>query len=170
MSVSNYAKALYAIAKEQDKVDLITVQFGTLKNTIENLNSWVIMIDSPMISFDEKTKKIEALDYDASFLAFLKMLASKHQMHLCLEIYEEWIHLAREFQNIAHIHIYSAIPITQKQELSLKKVIQPRFPNQTLDFHVTIDEHLLGGIKIVHQGQSLDRSVARELKELYTTI
>ena len=72
MSVSNYAKALYAIAKEQDKVDLITVQFGTLKNTIENLNSWVIMIDSPMISFDEKKKKIEALDYDASFLAFLK--------------------------------------------------------------------------------------------------
>ena len=60
MSVSNYAKALYAIAKEQDKVDLITVQFGTLKNTIENLNSWVIMLDSPMISFDEKTKKIEA--------------------------------------------------------------------------------------------------------------
>ena len=58
----------------------------------------------------------------SSFLAFLKMLASKHQMHLCLEIYEEWIHLAREFQNIAHIHIYSAIPITQKQELSLKKV------------------------------------------------
>lgn len=170
MSVSNYAKALYAIAKEQDKVNLITVEFGAFKNTIAELNGWASMIDSPMLSFDEKMKKIEALNYDASFLAFLKMLASKHQMHLCIEIYEEWIHLAREYHNIAHIHIYSAKPVTEKQELALKKVIQPRFPNQTLDFHITIDEHLLGGIKIVHQGQSLDRSVARELKELYTTI
>ncbi|PKK96663.1 MAG: ATP synthase F1 subunit delta [Tenericutes bacterium HGW-Tenericutes-3] len=170
MSVSNYAKALYAIAKEQDKVNLITVQFGNLKNTIAEKSSWVSMMDSPMISFDEKMKRIDALDFDSSFLAFLKMLSSKHQMHLCLEIYDEWIHLARAYQNIAHIHIYSAKEVTKEQELTLRKVIQPRFPNQTLDFHITIDEHLLGGIKIVHQGQSLDRSVARELKELYTTI
>jgi F-type H+-transporting ATPase subunit delta len=44
------------------------------------------------------------------------------------------------------------------------------FKNLSISFHVTIDPELLGGIKIVHQGQSLDRTVARELEELYTTI
>ncbi len=170
MGVSNYAKALYAVASEQNKIDLISDQFGVFKSTLENDQGWVSMIDSPMISNAEKMKRIEALDLDASFLAFLKMLAQKRQVHLYLQIYEAWIHLARQFQNIAHIHIYSAKPITKLQEESLRKVIQPRFPKQKLDFNITVDEHLLGGIKIVHQGQSLDRSIARELKELYTTI
>ncbi len=170
MSVSNYAKALYAIAYEQNKIDLITDQFDIFKNMVEQQKGWISMMDSPMISLDEKKMKIDALDFDASFLAFLKMLMHKHHMHYYLEVYNEWIHMSRKFQGIAHIHIYSAKPITKGQEATLKKVIQPRFPNQKLDFNITIDEHLLGGVKIVHQGQSLDRSIARELKELYTII
>lgn len=170
MSVSNYAKALYAVAKEQNKVNIITYHFDDFKNNMESLNGWVKMMDSPMITSEEKTEKIDALEYDVSFLAFLKMLMHKNQVHLYLEIYEEWIHMSRIYQQIAHIHIYSAKPINKEQEESLKKVIQPRFLNQKIDFHITIDEHLLGGIKIVYQGQSLDRSIARELKELYTTI
>lgn len=170
MSVSTYAKALYAIAEKQDKIDLITEQFGLFHDTMEELKGWVSMMDSPMMTFDEKSQKIDALHYDASFLAFLKMLAQKHHVHHYLEIYQEWLHMSRKYQGIAHLHIYSAIPITKEQEETLKKVIQPRFPKQKLDFNITIDEHLLGGIKIVHQGQSLDRSIARELKELYTTI
>ncbi len=170
MSVANYAKALYAIAEEQNKIDLITDQFGLFRDTMETLTGWISMMDSPMITFDEKCRQIDALEYDASFLAFLKMLAQKSHVHYYLEIYGEWLHMSRKYQGIAHLHIYSAIPITKEQEATLRKVIQPRFPKQKLDFNITIDEHLLGGIKIVHQGQSLDRSIARELKELYTTI
>lgn len=170
MSVSNYAKALYAIAKEQNKIDLVTVQFDVFKDMVEDQKGWISMMDSPMISFDEKMERVEALDLDASFLAFLKMLAQKHHMHFYLEIYDEWVHMSRRYQGIAHILVYSAKPVTKNQEEALRQVIQPRFPNQKLDFNITIDEHLLGGIKIVHQGQSLDRSVARELKELYTII
>ncbi len=170
MSIANYAKALYQIAKEQDKVSLIAFQFGEFKNNVGENESWITMMDSPMLSTPEKNKMIDALGYDASFLAFLKMLVQKRNMHHYLEIYDEWLHLSRTYLKIAHIHIYSAKPITKTQEDALRKVIQPRFVNQQLDFHITIDEHLLGGIKIVHQGQSLDRSIARELKELYTTI
>ncbi|MBN2300029.1 MAG: ATP synthase F1 subunit delta [Acholeplasmataceae bacterium] len=170
MSISNYAKALYQIAKDNDNINLITFQFGEFKNLMSDQQGWILMMDSPMMNLSEKIKMIDILNYDVSFLSFIKMLAKKRLVHLYLEIYEEWIHMARAFQNIAHLHIYSAKPITEKQEASLRKVIQPRFPNQKLEFHITIDEHLLGGIKIVHQGQSLDRSIAREIKELYTTI
>ncbi len=170
MSISNYAKALYQIAKEQDKVSLITFQFEDFKLIMAQNDGWVQMIDSPMMTMDNKIKMIDALNYDASFLSFVKMLASKRLVHLYLEIFDEWIHMSDIYQKIAHIHIYTAKPITEAQLESLKKVIQPRFPNQKLDLYITIDEHLLGGIKIVHQGQSLDRSIARELKELYTRI
>jgi F-type H+-transporting ATPase subunit delta len=50
------------------------------------------------------------------------------------------------------------------------RTLKPRFKNQTISLHKTIDPSLIGGIKITHQGQALDRSVVRELEELFITI
>jgi F-type H+-transporting ATPase subunit delta len=170
MSIENYAKALFDLAKEQNKIDIITFHFDDFMNAMEKNPYWVTMMDSPMISFDEKKSMIDHLEYDVSFLAFLKMLAQKNLMYAYHEIYPVWAHMSRIFLNIAHIHLYSAIPVTEAQENALRKVIQPRFLNKKITFHTTIDPNLIGGVKIVYQGQSLDRSVARELEELYTTI
>ncbi|MDO9628387.1 MAG: ATP synthase F1 subunit delta [Acholeplasmataceae bacterium] len=170
MRISNYAKALFSIAKEEKKIDTLTYHFDDFKDTVEKNPSWVTLMDSPMISFTEKTKMIDALEYDISFLAFLKMLAQKNNIHLYQEIYTEWTLLSRVYQKIAHLHVYSAKPISTEVEARLVKAIQPRFPNQTVSLHITIDPTLLGGLKVVYQGQSLDHSVAREIEELYTTI
>jgi len=170
MGIENYAKALFDLAKEQNKIDLLTFHFDDFMNAMEKNPNWVSMMDSPMISFEEKKKMIDTLEYDITFLAFLKMLAQKNMTHAYLEVYPIWAHMSRVFLNITHIHLYSAIPVTEEQENALRKVIQPRFPNKKITFHMTIDPSLIGGVKIVYQGQSLDRSVARELEELYTTI
>jgi F-type H+-transporting ATPase subunit delta len=170
MAIENFAKALFELAKENNKIDIITYHFEDFKNVMDENPNWVEMMDSPMISWNEKVKMIETLEYDSSFLSFLKMLAQKNMVHAYVEIYPHWAHLSRVYQNIAHIHLYSAKPVTKEQEDALRKVIQPRFPKQKITFHITIDHHLIGGIKIIYQGQSLDRSVSRELEELYTII
>lgn len=170
MSISNYAKALFSIAKEEKKIDILTYHFEDLKNTLDKNPTWFTLMDSPMVSFSDKKKMIDALEYDSSFLAFLKMLAEKHNIHLYQEIYSEWTLLSRVYQKIAHLHIYSAKSVSKEVEEKLIKAISPRFPNQTVSLHITIDPTLLGGLKIVYQGQSLDHSVAREIEELYTTI
>ncbi len=170
MSISNYAKALFSIAKDENKIDTLTYHFDDFKDTVEKNPSWVTLMDSPMVSFNDKLKMIESLEYDNSFLAFLKMLAEKHNIHLYQEIYSEWTLLSRVYQKIAHLHIYSAKTVSKEVEEKIKKAISPRFPNQTVSLHITIDPTLLGGLKIVYQGQSLDHSVAREIEELYTTI
>ncbi|MBE0700634.1 MAG: ATP synthase F1 subunit delta [Acholeplasmataceae bacterium] len=170
MSIYGYAKALHQIAREKEKLDLLTYQFDQFKDEMERNQTWVKVMDSPMIPFSKKEKLIDELEYEITFLSFLKLIARKHHMHLYLEIYEEWAFLARQYQKIAHIHLYTAKPLTQKQEDALKAVLQPRLPNQTISFHTTIDESLIGGVKVIHNGQSLDRSIARELSELETII
>ena len=170
MSISNYAKALFSIAKEENKIDVLTYHFDDLKDTVDKNPTWVTLMDSPMVSFEEKSKMIDSLEYDVSLIAFLKMLAQKNNIHLYQEIYNEWTLLSRVYQKIAHLHIYSAKPVSKEVEERLIKAITPRFPNQTVSLHITIDPTLLGGLKIVYQGQSLDHSVAREIEELYTTI
>ena len=170
MRISNYAKALFSIAKEQEKIDLLTFQFHDFMDHMEKNPEWIVLMDSPMVSFAQKVPLIEALTYDASFLSFLKMLSEKNHMHSVKDIYAEWTELSRTFRKIAHLHVYTAKPLSKEQIEKLKITVQPMFKNLSISFHVTIDPELLGGIKIVHQGQSLDRTVARELEELYTTI
>lgn len=170
MSITNHAKALFEIAKEQKKTDVLTYHFEDFKHAMDVHPEWVKLMDSPMLTLPEKIKKIDALEYDVLFLSFLKMLATKNQMHLYKDVFHEWVHLSRIDQKIAHLHIYAAKPISDALEARLKQAIAPRFPNQTISFHITIDPDLIGGLKVVYQGQSLDRSVARELEELYTTI
>lgn len=170
MSISNCAKALFELSLETNKIDVITYHFDDLKLIVESYPGWMSLMDSPMVAFQEKEKMIDALDYEASFLAFLKMLAHKNRMFELVDIHDEWTKLSRIHQKIAHLHIYSAKPVTKHLEEELKKIIQPRFPGRTISLHVTVDESLLGGLKIVYQGQSLDRSIAREIQELYTII
>lgn len=170
MSISNVAKALFELSLETEKIDVMTYHFDDLKLILETHPQWMEVMDSPMVSFEEKIQMIDALDYDASFLAFLKMLAEKRMMFQLIEIHEEWTNLSRVHQKIAHLHVYSAKPVSKTLESELKKIIQPRFPGRTISLHITVDESLLGGLKIVYQGQSLDRSIAREIQELFTII
>jgi len=170
MSFSNVAKALFEIAKEAQKIDILTYHFEDFKDTVEKHPEWLVLMDSPMVDFKEKVKMIDQLEYDPSFLAFLKTLVLKKLIYEYKEIYTEWIHLTRIHHKIAYLHIYSAKPLSNQTLERLNKALQPVFPKHTISFHVTLDPSLIGGIKIVHQGQSLDRSISRELEELYTTI
>jgi len=170
MSISNHARALFDIAKDQKKSDVMTYHFEDFKNVMDSHPEWVKIMDSPMLSISDKMKTIDELEYDILFLSFLKTLATKNQMHMYQEIFHEWVHLTRVEQKIAHLHVYAAKPVSQALEAKLRKALELRFENQTISFHITIDPDLIGGLKVVYQGQSLDRSVARELEELYTTI
>jgi F-type H+-transporting ATPase subunit delta len=109
--------------------------------------TWVSLMDSPMVTFDEKKDMIDTLKFDVSFLSFLKMLSEKNRVHYIYQIYHEWTELTRAHLKIAYLHIYSAKSISEESLSRLKKALQPVFPKHTISFHVTIDQTLIGGIK-----------------------
>ncbi len=170
MSIYNRAEALHLLAREQNKLDQMTLAFDQFKSFVDQNKVWIDWMDSPMIEFPKKESVIESLKLDTTFSAFLKLLAKQRIMHQIHDIYEAWSFLARQYQRIAHVHLITAKPLTKEQEASLKKVLSPKFQNQTITFHTTIDPKLLGGVKVVYNGQSLDRSIARELSELESFI
>jgi F-type H+-transporting ATPase subunit delta len=165
-----YAKALFQLALERDNLDLLNYQFDQLRDMIKKNPKWIELMDSPMLLEKDKESKIDELDFDSIFLSFLKILSKKHVMSYIDEIYEEWINLLRVNQKIAHFHVYLASEMTKEQEEKLIEVLKPRFKNQTISLHKSVDPSLIGGIKVIYHGQSLDRSVARELEELFTMI
>ena len=168
--MNRYAKALHQLAAEQNKLSEVNYHFDQLGSMLSKHPKWITMMDSPMISLAEKQARIDLLEFDSLFLSFLKTLAQKHLMQNLDDIHIEWRHLMRASQKIAHLQVYLANPMTSIQEEKLLKVLKPRFEGQIISLHKTIDPSLIGGIKVIYHGQSLDRSVARELEELFTMI
>jgi len=165
-----YAKALHQVAIKNNKLDVIFYQFDEFMEVVKNKRQWIEMMDSPMLSKQEKEAFVDALNYDITFNSFIKVLSKKHLLKYINELHYQFVHLVRETQKIAHLHLYLVKDLTEKQEAQLLTVLKPRFKNQTISLHKTIDPNLIGGIKITHHGQSLDRSIARELEELFITI
>ena len=167
MRTSNHAKALFELAIEDNKIDSIHYQYESFKDELKTAPTWISMMDSPMVLFSDKVKKIDELPYDGLFLSFLKMLAEKNQMHAIFEIFTQWNQRVRTYLKIAHVNVISATRLSKDLEMRLHEAIQKTFPHHSVSLHMHVDKHLIGGLKVIYQGQALDRSVARELEELY---
>jgi F-type H+-transporting ATPase subunit delta len=127
-------------------------------------------MNSPMVEVSLKDRFIKELQLTSTLTSLLKVMVRKNHMHLFFDVYHDWIRLIRKQQQIAHINVYAAKKLSVKQEMMLKERLQPRFKHMTIDLHLRVDHDLIGGIKIVYQGVSLDKSIARELDELFTTL
>ncbi len=170
MSVHRYAQALFEIAAEDQAIDHLSDVIDHFYHEAGSSKTWTTMMDSPIKTDGEKAEIIDDLGLDPSFSAFLKVLVSRHHMHQFKDIYEAWLHLARAHQKIAHVALYSATPLDDHQIEVIRRVLAPRFKQQTITFSVTVDDRLIGGLKIIHNGQSVDRTIARELHELEISI
>jgi len=168
--MNSYAKALMEIAEANQSVDEIAYQFDELNDALFGNDTWLKMMDSPMLTKEQKDANIDALELNEHLSTMLKLLANSNHMELYDDIYPEWVRMLRTKNNVAHINVYTAEPLSDGQIKALTKKLQPRFKNQNLEIHVKVRDNLIGGLRIVHQGQSLDNSIARELEELFMTL
>ncbi len=168
--MSDYANALMEVAQKRHNIDQITTEFDRLHDIVFEHPQWLKLMDSPMYDIKQKDEKVDALHVSPTLSACLKTMIRKDHMSLFFDVYHDWIRLIRKQQKIAHINVYSAEPLKKKQEEILIKRLQPRFKNMTIDLHLRVDSNLIGGLKIIYQGVALDRSIARELDELFTTL
>ena len=52
----------------------------------------------------------------------------------------------------------------------IEKLVKPYLGGFEIEFYTVIDENLISGVKVMYQSQSLDGSLAYELKELESLI
>jgi F-type H+-transporting ATPase subunit delta len=170
MSAHRYAKALFDIALEKGSVGRVSEDIDRFFHLAGKSSDWMTMMDAPLLTDGQKFQAIDDLGIDPSFSALLKTLIRSRNIMLFGEIREAWVEMARSYQKIAHIDLHSATPLSDRQTEAIRRVLAPRFEGRTITFSVTVDENLIGGLKIIHNGQSIDRTIARELSELELSI
>jgi F-type H+-transporting ATPase subunit delta len=162
-----YARSLFEVASEQDKLDDVREQLGAFTDALAETRDLQVFFFSPYFSTAEKEEGLERVvtDADPVILNFLELLIEKHRMPVLFRIRAAYDALWEEENKLLPVHITSAVEL----DSSTVKQLGDRIAEQTdrkVDVSANVDPDILGGI-VVRVGNSvLDASVRNRLEQL----
>jgi ATP synthase F1 delta subunit len=166
-----YARSLFQVAKEQEKLDGIKEQLGQFADTLAEDHNLQVFFFSPYFSTTEKQEGLaKALDgADPVLVNFLDLLIENHRMPVIFRVRRAYDALWDEENRLLPVSVTSAI------ELDSKTVgeIGDRIAEQTgrkVELSAQIDPEILGGLVVRVGNQVLDASVRNRLEQLRRTV
>lgn len=162
-----YARALFAVALEQGRLDVLRGQLGQFADALEEHRELAVFFFSPYFSTREKQQSLERLLEGAEeiFLNFLALLIENHRMPVIFRIRQEYERLWDEHNRTLPVEVTSAIALDQQTTESLGRAIGER-TGRRVALVARVDPDILGGV-IVRVGNSiLDASIRNRLEQL----
>jgi F-type H+-transporting ATPase subunit delta len=162
-----YARSLFEVAREQDKLDELREQVAQFADALNDNRELAVFFFSPYFSTIEKRESLAGLldGADASLLNFLGLLIENHRMPVIFRIRHEFERLWNEENKTLGVEITSAIELDQATTESLGKTIGER-AGRKVTLAARVDPDILGGI-VVRVGNSiLDASIRNRLEQL----
>ena len=162
-----YARSLFEVATEQDKLDLVREQLGEFAEALDESHELQMFFFSPYFSTDEKQDGLRrtVTDADESFLNFLSLLLENHRMPVIFRVRREYDRLWREANQLLAVQITSAVRLDPSVAERVGDEIG-RQTGRTVELTSTVDPEILGGI-VVRVGNSIiDASIRTRLDNL----
>jgi F-type H+-transporting ATPase subunit delta len=162
-----YARSLFEVAKEQDKLDTVRDQLGEFVDALSETRELQMFFFSPYFSTDEKEDGLEraVTDTDPVILNFLKLLIEKHRMPVLFRIRAEYDRLWEEENKLLPVEITSAIELDK----DIVKQLGDRISEQTgrkVELSSRVEPDILGGIVVQVGNAILDASIRNRLDQL----
>jgi F-type H+-transporting ATPase subunit delta len=162
-----YARSLFEVAKEQDKVDAVRDQLGEFADAVSETRELQVFFFSPYFSTEEKEDGLEraVTDADPVILNFLKLLIEKHRMPVIFRIRGNFDRLWEDENRLLPVEITSAVELDR----SVAKQLGDRIAEQTgrkVELSSRVEPEILGGIVVQVGNSVLDASVRNRLEQL----
>lgn len=164
-----YAKSLYELSKDLDQ-DLNDLE--VLKSCISNSNELVKVLMHPSIFKEEKKELFKNLlsgkveDY---FLYFIYVLVDNERILELENIYDTFKMLVNEKKNILNCEVVSKYPLDKNIKEDLIKYLSQKYQKE-IKLKETINDELIGGIKVIVQNEVIDYTIDSTLTNLKNTI
>jgi ATP synthase F1 delta subunit len=162
-----YARSLFEVATEQDKLDLVREQLGEFAEALDDSHELQMFFFSPYFSTDEKQDGLRrtVTEVDESFLNFLSLLLENHRMPVIFRVRREYDRLWREANQLLAVQITSAVELDPSVAERVGDEIG-RQTGRTVELTSAVDPEILGGI-VVRVGNSIiDASIRTRLDNL----
>jgi len=162
-----YAEALFDVAREHGKLDVIHDQLGQVADAVAQSGDLQVFLFSPYFSSTEKRDGIARAVSGAEpeLTNFLELLAEKHRMPVIFRIRRRFDEMwAREKRHL-EVRLTSAVELPHDVVERVGREIEGR-AGQTIELESDVDEELLGGIVLRVGNMVLDASVRNKLERL----
>ena len=166
-----YAKAAFAYAREQGKLDAWSGWLGTARAVVLS-EEFGALERSPGIGTRQLVELVAGVcggALDANARAFLDLLADNGRLDYLPEIAGRFEELKAEDQNVADVEVTSAVELSPAQRERLAGALRKRL-SRDVRLHCSVDPSLIGGAVVRSGDMLIDGSLASRLERLGTEL
>ena len=166
-----YAKAAFAYAREQGKLDAWSGWLGTAR-TIVRSDEFSAFEASPGVGKQQLVELIAGVcggALDAHGRAFLDLLAENGRVDYLPEIADRFDELKADDQNVADVEVVSAAELNAAQRERLAGALRARL-RRDVRLQCSVDPSLIGGAVVRSGDMLIDGSLANKLERLGTEL
>jgi F-type H+-transporting ATPase subunit delta len=162
-----YGDALFDVARETGKLDVIREQLGQFTDAVDASRDLQIFLFSPYFSSAEKREGIAKAvsGADDELKNFLELLAEKHRMpaifHMRRHFDERWAEENRRLD----VRLVSAVELDDSVVEHVRSEVE-RQTERTIDLRSEVDPDILGGLVLRVGNMVLDASIRSQLEKL----
>jgi ATP synthase F1 delta subunit len=162
-----YARSLFEVATEQDKVDSIREQLGQFADALTANREVSIFFFSPYFSVQEKKDGLRRAveGADPIFENFLEALIERHRMPTIFRIRARFDVLYDKSHKKLPVTVTSAVPLDDELVQSLGRRISEQTGNE-IEVASNVDPDILGGIVLRVGNFIMDASIRTRLEQL----
>jgi F-type H+-transporting ATPase subunit delta len=164
---SVYARSLFEVAQENDKLDEIKEQLGQFADEMDSNRELQVFFFSPYFSSQEKTDGVQKVveGGDEHVVRFLELLAERHRMPALFRIRREFDRLWAEENKLLPVTITSAVELDEETVNDLGKKIEDE-TGQSIDLTAKVDPDLIGGLQMQVGNMIYDATIRGRLDKL----
>jgi len=161
-----YAEAVFDIAQEKKELEGWQSDLKKIASLGESAEL-IALLESPKLSFDEKSKMLSELLPDVNPLAvnLVHLLVARGRFDIAGAIAEEYEQLLNSYRGIEQAEVTTAVPLTdnEKEKLTerLKAVVDKK-----IVLKAEVDPKVKGGIVVRVGGRLIDGSTRSKLQAL----
>jgi F-type H+-transporting ATPase subunit delta len=162
-----YARALFEVASEQDKLDAIRDQLGQFADAVDGSRDLRTFLFSPYFSSAEKKAGLARAidDADEALTNFLTLLIDHHRMPVIFRIRRVYDVLWEQANRLLPVTITAAIDLDPETVRHISDQIGAQ-TQRRVEVTTEVDPEIIGGL-VVRVGNSiLDASIRTRLENL----
>jgi len=162
-----YARSLFEVASEQDKLDLVKQQLGEFATALHENRELSVFFFSPYFSAQEKKDGLHRAveGADPAVMNFLEALIERHRMPAIFRIRTDFEVLYDKTNKLLPVTVTSAIELDSETIESLGKRIGEQTGNE-IELTSKVDPEILGGIVLRVGNFIMDASIRTRLEQL----
>jgi F-type H+-transporting ATPase subunit delta len=162
-----YARALFEVAQEQDKLDEVHGQLDQFADAINENRDMQRFFFSPYFSTEEKKEALHKTvqGADEAVMNFLEALLERHRMPVIFRIRDRFDQMWDEEKKLLPVEVTSAIELDKKTVDEIGKTIGEQV-DRKIELSSKVDPEILGGVVLRVGNFILDASIRHRLDQL----